>query len=1745
MATVEITCNTKRATERLNQYVTQAREKISELDRLTTQLNEKRRQGLKITKEEIALQKQLQTEITELNTAQTRGVDDLKKAEDVMNNLANSSIKEVKKAIRDMTKEMNGLRDIEGIRRVQKDIDRLKESLEEKLGAVNIDEVLNNLSSTPIEKLEEALKKLDAQERKLSANQTAEADKLHAKRERIQRQLDETRMKTRRLIDVEAVLGNKGAYSVKQLQAAYDQLKQKLSSLNTGQTKEIDKTKKQMAELKGEIDRVTGSVKKQSSAWNTAVKNITAYVGVFGAFNFIKGKLQQVFKANAQLSDSLANVRKVSGLTRQDIDQLYNSISKIDSRNSIETLTNLAYQGGKLGIQEHGGVRALSGFVRSAEQVQMALGEDLGEDALPAMAKLTEVMGLIDSYGVEDAMQKAASSIFNLSTSSTATGRGIVEFSRRLMGLANISRITTPELLALGSASEALGYQPEVASTAFGKLFTSLQRNHNLIEKSLEIPKGTIDELFRAGKTIDAIVLIFDKMHERGNMNALGDIFKDLGSDGQRLVGVMAAMADRVDILKKHLDISNEAFEEGEAVIAEYMIQNQTAAAYMERAANIWEKAFVNPEGIGAVSGLAKQWHELSIELTQNNTFMGSLKLSIEALLSVIKILISILPQLITFLLFKGSLTAVTQLGIKLWDISKAIWASVTASKALTAMQKWNAWMTALALIGTLIMTIVGNLNEADEAAERARKREEELAAAREQSLQAVRDSTRELENYKNALDKSNKSQEERDKLLRSYLKKEYQGYLDYLGIEIDKVENLADAYDQVLKTMKLVKAAEEKENYKKELNRENTKSRIEAQADAIRIAGTYGASIDKKFLEHLVDEENIRADNLYYEVVSKIYGHVGKDTPAYRNFAGKKLPAYNDLATALEKYVNSRNEEYKVNKAVENDFNDEFSDLGLSNFDLQEYRETQLRNRINRQGGLEQEKPDRAAIAAARKAQQDEKQALRKDLQDAKQESDAIIAKIEEWYRLQETVITGMQADGKLTKEQTDQAVRTLNIAKNTALRDARLAISGRDTEAWEVTKKQIGNLMLDQGQWSQELLQQILKVSMDAIRRNLSRIDKGGGKFGITTSSLKDAVDKNAAGNQREVARLMARSQQEVEKIFMEYDFFEQAMRGFSNRLAQMGILSETARQMAERLSDANNPDEMFSMKDYDALLKGNEGAKQQMLQAFIRSGAQPYGVNPEDKEQLRAWFMEFVGKFVENEEAFGGAEYQYQSWAKPFEQDFELWLRDSDKYLSSIQSFYFSLMKSEEDYYEKRKQSYNHYKKQLDQQDMAAGIPTKREDTERKLQTQATLQENGIGASFWRQQGLGGILNDPEVMLIQKRIEWRNQDLASAKALLAGKKELWAKEKAERLDKGEKEADIDADLAQRRMGFEDLIKERQTSLFEQQLNLTTKIAQEMRKRVQTVNNLTKPIQDGALNIGKKFGEMLAGVEEQSMTWKEIWHSMAVAVGESVIDMTAQYAQNLIMEKAMNAQSKQEAISKANTDVAAGIASGSAKTIGTLGWWGIALIPVIAALLKGLLQAAFASNKSSNTANSSSNIKTKLVSGMLTYDEGNVYAGTDGHVYRATAKSSLPAGVSVVRHPIATTVNGHNALVAERGPEIVIGRRATRHIQMNEPGLLRHLATINGRYRTYDQGTVPAGSPDGAPSLSGMAGGEADERLAAALDQNTQIMAAFVQMMNTIQQRGIPAHINKFGPGGLVDEVKSGLKFDARYRR
>ena len=280
------------------------------------------------------------------------------------------------------------------------------------------------------------------------------------------------------------------------------------------------------------------------------------------------------------------------------------------------------------------------------------------------------------------------------------------------------------------------------------------------------------------------------------------------------------------------------------------------------------------------------------------------------------------------------------------------------------------------------------------------------------------------------------------------------------------------------------------------------------------------------------------------------------------------------------------------------------------------------------------------------------------------------------------------------------------------------------------------------------------------------------------------------------------------------------------------------------------------------------------------------------------------------------------------------------------------------------------------------------------------------------------------------------------------------------------------------------------------------------------------------------------------------------ATTTAETAISnaMSAIGQQTLQTKQQQNNQALQDEASETTGEVNLNIAKAEAKTIGELGWWGIPLAAVCSALLNALLSWALSSlfkgRESSTTASNQQKNNLRLVKGMLTYDEGNVQTfqqakeggaytvlGNDGRVYSARKQSELKTGI--VKHPIATMVNGQPSLVAERGPEMVIGRRTLRDMTLFRPDLVQQIIKFDRNrrhgFRTYDEGNISDLVPDGS-AIGSQSGANPD--LLAALQESKAVneqTAMAVGALVAELRRGIG--VRKYGTGGLVEEVIDGL--------
>ncbi len=589
------------------------------------------------------------------------------------------------------------------------------------MSAEKLNEVLSNMKTASLDDLKAASAELNKQLGKLAPS----SDAAKQVKQQLQALDKEIKQVEDDVVDVNDVIARskKGKASVEELKKAYQQLQVELNQINTGD-EEFKNKQKVLKDLKKEIDDVTGAAHKQGGAWNTALKNLTAYVGLFAVFNQVKTYFVDLFRLNMKFADQLTDIRKVALSTTEEVANLSRELAKIDTRTSLEELNRIAYAGAKLGIQTQGGTMALAGFVRAADQVNVALKEDLGEEALTSLAKITEVMGLVDKYGVEKAMLKTGSAIFRLAATSTASSDKIVDFSNRMLALGEQAALTTPDILALGSAVDSMALEPEVAATAFGKLVTELRKGTSPIEKSLGIATGSLKKMIESGRGMDAILTIFRKMGETKNVFALDGLFKDLGSDGARLVKTMVTMASKNGMLTKAVEESNKAFNDGTAVTVEYNMQQETAMAYMERANNLWEKQFISSSAAaGPVHDIAKAWFELTKELTSSIGFMTEVKLAIGLIFASVKMLLNILPTLISMLSMAGLAGAfayVLDYAQKLSSASASlsmVWAKMVSTfNKLSLVKQAGVFGGIIGLLGILVVKLAeytSSLNQA------------------------------------------------------------------------------------------------------------------------------------------------------------------------------------------------------------------------------------------------------------------------------------------------------------------------------------------------------------------------------------------------------------------------------------------------------------------------------------------------------------------------------------------------------------------------------------------------------------------------------------------------------------------------------------------------------------------------------------------------------------------------------------------------------------------------------------------------------------------------------------------------------------------------------------------------------------------------------------------------------------------------------------------------------------------------
>ena len=1477
----------------------------------------------------------------------------------------------------------------------------------------------------------------------------------------LEQTLKGTRMSQSALNDI-LTRSKQGKASLDELRRAYKQLEEELNQINT-KSKEFADKQKSMKELKKNIDEATGAANKQGGAWQTALKNLTAYVGLFSAFNMLKTYLFDIFRLNAQFAEQLTNIRKVALSSQEDVAQLSKELSKIETRTTIEELNNLAYAGAKLGVT----TQNLAGFVRAADQVNVALKEDLGDEALTALAKITEVSGLIDKYGVEDAMLRTGSAIFRLASTSTACSEKIVDFSNRMLALGDAASLTTPDILAIGSAVDSMALEPEVAATAFGKLVVELRKGTSSIEKDLGIAQGSLKKMVEEGKGMEAIQTIFHKMHESKNVFALNSLFKDLGSeDGARLTKVMVTMAEKVGMLDKAVTESNKAFSEGTAVTTEYEMQQETATAYMERATNLFEKQFVSADAAsGPVRDLAKAWYEMVDALVHNITFMTELRMLIMLLMTAMKLFLSMLPTLVTMLGTAGVAGAFAKLaelttGLtgKTMSLANAWNVMYSSFKKLSFVGQMSVMGGLIGLAGVLVVKLAqwsASLNQVsagqrvlNEVQDEGRRKAMEEQESLKRLHNVMHDTTASMDLRRQAMEKLNSAIPNLNAKINS---------------ETGAVQENTKAWGENFKRLQNYFELEGARSKLAELGRKKVDAILKLQQKEEAYANT---NVD-------ISTRPVTSGGAVMGGQAQgAIGQAGQRTAA-KLARDKAQQEYNDIVAQEE--------------ALHRKFGSKLFVDGNS-----------VGNGGKKVGG------GGGNTGSGSNPNRDEKNI-------AKDRANALIANIKAFYEEQMRKylewVAQMNADGeKVSEGQQKEQLDYLQSQMDRALGTARQSIANLDDGWKEFYSHMDEDVMVFDDESSKQLLESIGKADVGELHKLFTKLSgdlsrENNKTLAENLGALLDQIFANGSKELREAAEKLLARQREIQKILNEHDYTGAVNRNTRSNFDRLGFLQpavDIRTDSPEGLEKMNVAFDKLTTKARESITvlyslnPENEEFQNQFLQ-FLSVANDGFDFSKLTVQDLKALYLELI-KYND----------EYESASKK---------RDDER-------------KKLNDYGWSKTNYYKEYQKAMPGAEQEVAI-------------------RGSYRNAGQRMGMESVsASDPELELMKARMEFAQRYYT---------------------------------FLEKRNATEQQLADARKSIMAEQANYAKKLTGDMFEQYNSLLTFMGPLQTFGESVGDAFATMTENAAEGRKALKTALKQMIKSFATNTLQMisqqqidraktTAHYTQLLLMQQAFGtAKVEGEAATGAallttqsvnnqteeQLEVAHQKAMAALRSAGIFGWCVSTLGPIagpiaysaMMAILMGLLNFAISkvggSDKSKNEAAKDKN--TKVVSGMLTYDSGNVqdlrpFVGNDGSLYWATEDSKPHDGVSLLTQPTTTTINGQPSIVAEKGPELVIGRETTQAMMMNNPQLLKALVNYDRNYsgrRAYDAGNITEASPTVASGAS-----VSDELTIAQANTNV----ALLQAVNTLLQRleqPIEARIDMYGRGKLYDSMTKANQF------
>ena len=439
------------------------------------------------------------------------------------------------------------------------------------------------------DKLKELQKKLE-DVKKAKEEAYAKGESTTALERQIKRLNDEVNAYMTTQQKVNQILKNLSSASYKDLQTVAKALNRELKSgAIERNSEEWKKLQGQLQQVRTEMQRINNEGKATSGffsrLWNGLNKNWGALTQVVGSLTALTVTLKASAQAYADMEESMANVRKYTGQTDEEVRRMNEDFKRMDTRTAREQLNELAGSAGRLGITSK---EMIEEFVDGADKINVALGDDLGEGAVDKIGKLAQMFGEDKTKGLRGAMLATGSAINELAQNSSANAGYIVDFTADLSGVGIQAGMTQAQLMGLASALDQNMQEEATSSTVFSQLITKMFQEPAKFAKIAGIEVQKFTNLMKTNAN-EGLMQFLGAMKARGGFAEMAPMFEEMQLNGTRAVGVLSAVASHLDQVRTAQDLATQSYASGTSVINEFNVQNNTVQAQLDKAKKRFE----------------------------------------------------------------------------------------------------------------------------------------------------------------------------------------------------------------------------------------------------------------------------------------------------------------------------------------------------------------------------------------------------------------------------------------------------------------------------------------------------------------------------------------------------------------------------------------------------------------------------------------------------------------------------------------------------------------------------------------------------------------------------------------------------------------------------------------------------------------------------------------------------------------------------------------------------------------------------------------------------------------------------------------------------------------------------------------------------------------------------------------------------------------------------------------------------